>query len=358
MRGLLAPLIKLLVFLVITVVATYVLAVTIANQSFGSSTTYHADFTDVTGLNLDDDVRIAGVRVGTVTGMKLIQGNANRQSYTEITFNVQKSRPLPTTVQAKLRYRNLVGQRYLDIEQGAGQDNSPMLKAGATIPLSRTTPAVDLTVLFQGFSNLTTGLAPDQINKLSYALIQTLQGEGGALENLLRTVADLTNSLADKDQLIGDVIDNLSSVLGTIGQRDSELSDLIVQLRTLLSGLAGDRVTIGNAIDGINDLATSTSSLLTNIRPPLKKDVTDLTGLVNNLNDNSSTVQYVVQQLAPTLAGLVRTASYGSWFNFYLCYATATVTVPTLSGKSSAIPIPNLQFGSAATRATRGCNGG
>jgi phospholipid/cholesterol/gamma-HCH transport system substrate-binding protein len=302
-----------------------VLGATISNASFGSTNTYKAMFTDVTGLEQGDDVRIAGVRVGTVGDIQIFK-RGGRPSVAEVTFTVQKSRPLPADVEAKLRYRNLVGQRYLDVEEGPG-DTSAVLKPGGTIPLSNTTPAVDLTLLFQGFQPLTEGLDAGEINQLSLEIIQTLQGEGGSLDLLFNKLADLTNSLADKDQLIGDVIDNLTQVLTTVGDRDAELSQLIIQLRNFVHGLAGDRNTIGNAISGINNLATSTAGLLTQVRGPLKRDVTDITGLVATLNQNSGTIEYVVKQLAPTVAGLTRTADYGSWFNFYLCEATGQLTL-------------------------------
>src|SRR5581483_2210138 len=109
--------------------------------------------------------------------------------------------------------------------------------------------------------------------------------------------------------------DNLTSVLQAVGQRDGELRQLIIQLTTFIHGLAADRNTIGNAIDGINHLATSTAGLLTQVRGPLATDIKSVNGLVSTLNDNSSTIKYVVQQLPPTVAGLIRTADYGSWFN-------------------------------------------
>jgi phospholipid/cholesterol/gamma-HCH transport system substrate-binding protein len=320
-RGLLSPLIKLVVFLVVTSFATYVLAATIANTNYGSTNTYHADFTDAAGLNLGDDVRIAGVRVGTVSDIKIVRHNT-----AEVTFAVEKDRPLPDSVQINLRYRNLVGQRYLDIEQGAG--STTMQDPSKTIPTSHTHPAVDLTVLFSGFKPLFEGLDADQINKLSGEIIQTLQGEGGSLELLFSTLGDLTNSLADKDKVIGSVISNLASVLTTIGQRDTELSNLIVQLQGFISGLASDRFTIGNAIDGINKLSTNTAGLLTQVRQPLAKDIKDVTGLVGVLNANSGTINYVVNQLPGTVGALIRTASYGSWFNFYLCDTSGTIKLP------------------------------
>lgn len=326
MRSFVPALIKLIIFLIITSLLTYVLAVTITNEAFGATNAYSANFSDVTGLENGDDVRIAGVRVGSVTDIKIIKRDGH-DSMAQVGFTVQRSRSLPTSATATMRYRNLIGQRYIDVQQGAGAAGSTM-KPGDTIPLSQTSPAVDLTVLFAGFQPLVQGLDPGEINTLSLEIIKTLQGEGGSLELLFGNLADLTNSLADKDKVIGDVIDNLTSVLTAIGNRDAELKSLIIQLTNFVSSLANDRKTIGNAIVGVNNLATSTAGLLTKIRPPLKQDVTDLTGLLTNLNREKPTIRFVVNQLAPTLAGLVRTAEYGSWFNFYLCTVSGTLTLP------------------------------
>jgi phospholipid/cholesterol/gamma-HCH transport system substrate-binding protein len=235
-----------------------------------------------------------------------------------------------------LRYRNLVGQRYLDVSQGAG-DTNKMQDPNDVIPTSRTTPPVDLTILFAGFKPLFEGLDADQINKLSAAIISTLQGEGGSLEALFNVVGDLTNHLADRDKLIGDVINNLNTVLDTVSSRDTELSNLIIQLQGFISGLAHDRYAIGNALDGINKLTTNTAGLLTQVRAPLKKDIVDITGLVGVLNNNSGTLQFVLNELPATIGPLVRTASYGSWFNFYLCSTSGTLTLP--GGKQMKIPL-------------------
>lgn len=325
--------IKLVIFLLITAAITYVLGATISNQSYGDVATVKAQFSDVTGLNEGDDVRIAGVRVGTVDSIELVKrANGTRTSVALVTFTVQKSRPLPKSATAVLRYRNLVGQRYIDVSQGAGS-TSEMMKSGDTIPLDQTRPAVDLTVLFQGFQPLTQGLDASTLNQLSLEIIKTLQGEAGSLESLLSNLADLTNTLADKDQVIGSVIDNLSSVLNAVGQRDEQLSQLVIQLKNFVSGLASDRTTIGNAIVGVNELATSTAGLLTQIRAPLRNDVVQLNALLANINRNSATTKFVLTQLPPTVAGLIRTASYGSWFNFYLCEVEGRLKIGPLSLK-------------------------
>jgi len=335
MRGLLAPLIKLVAFLVVTAMATYVLAATIANTQSGSTRSYYAIFHDATGLLPGDDVRVAGVRVGSISGIKLEREPGTPEPATapfvaRVSFSVLTARPLTTWTRAKLRFRNLVGQRYLDIEEGTEVPGvaQATLPAKATIPISQTTDALDLSTLFAGFKPLFQGLDPGEINDLSMQIIQTLQGEGGTVDELLQQTAQLTSAIADKDQVIGDLIDHLSSVLDTVGQRNDKLAALIEQLQRWVSGLAADRKTIGASIDGINSLTSTTAGLLSGVRPQLKQDVVDLTALAQTLNNGASTIDGVLQRFPTKIATLTRTATYGSWFNFYLCSLGGTVTLP------------------------------
>lgn len=346
MRGLLAPLIKLVAFLVVTSMATYVLAATISNAGYGKATSYYGLFHDATGLLIGDDVRVSGVRVGSVEGVKLIRepGTANPATapfVAQVKFSVSVDRPLTSWSVAKLRFRNLVGQRYVAIEQGSEVPGvaQSTLKSKATIPLSQTEDALDLSTLFAGFKPLFSGLDPSEINDLSMEIIQTLQGEGGTIDNLLNQTAQLTSAIADKDQVIGDLIDNLSSVLDTLGQRDAKLSELISQLQRFVSGLAGDRTVIGNSIVGINNLTSATAGLLEKSRPPLKQDVEDLTGLAQTLNAGGSTIDGILQRFPNKIATLTRTATYGSWFNFFVCSLGGTITLP---GGAKVTPSPSF----------------
>lgn len=336
MRGLAAPLIKLIVFLVVTSFLTYALAVTIANKNFGSTYGYHAEFTDATGLQVGDDVRIAGVKVGSVNGVRIVRHNT-----AEVSFSVVKTTPLPKSVIVSLRYRNLAGQRYLDVSQGAGPTNA-LFPRQQVIPIAQTRDAVDLTVLFNGFKPLFQGLDPNQVNRLSDSIIKVLQGESGSVFTLFTNLSDLTNDLADKDQLIGEVVDNLSDVLSTVADHDQELSSLITELQTFVSGLAADRNTIADSIDGINSLATSTADLLTRIRPSLKSDVSDLSALTAGLASQKGDLDYFLQNLPTSAAKLIRTGSYGSWFNFYLCRIRVQLKVG-----SQTINVPAINTGNA-----------
>ncbi|WP_033291165.1 MCE family protein [Amycolatopsis jejuensis] len=322
MRGLVAPLVKLLIFVVITVLFTTVLGISIANINTSSTNEYSARFTDATLVLPNDDVRIAGVRVGQVKDVKIVD---KRQA--QVDFEVDSGRKLPAGVTAQIKFRNLVGQRYVSL--GEGTDHSgALLPAGGNIPLERTTPALDLTELFNGFKPLFIALNPDDVNKLSYEVIQVLQGEGGTVESLLSHTASLATTIANKDQVIGELIDNLNSVLDTVNQHTPQLNDLIVKLQQLVSGLAADRKPIGDAIEGLGNLANTTAGLLADARQPLKDDINALGKLTANLNQNEPLVEHFIQFMPKKVSALTRTADYGSWFNFYSCEVTGTVGLP------------------------------
>ncbi|MGW5053313.1 MCE family protein [Actinokineospora sp. NPDC004072] len=334
MRGLAAPLVKLALFMAVTVAATAVLAISIANVDLSRTTTYKARFTDATLLLPGDDVRIAGVRVGQVEEVSIVDRD---QALVE--FSVAAERKLPAAVGAQIKFRNLVGQRYVALTQGAGGDINAVLEPGAEIPLERTRPALDLTELFNGFKPLFRALSPEQVNQLSYEIIQVLQGEGGTVESLLTHTASLTSAIAEKDEIIGQVIANLNGVLDTVNARGEQLSDLLVTVQQLVSGLAEDREPIGEAIEAIGGLADTTAGLLTEARAPLKQDIAHLGALVDTLNENEPVVEHFIQFLPEKTAALTRTASYGSWFNFYLCEASGDIGVPGLIEQPINLPL-------------------
>ena len=351
LRGLAGPLTKLLIFALVTIMASYVLISTITNAGYGKQITYRAQFSDVTGLVKGDEVRIAGVRVGQVTGIGLAPGKDRPVALVDL--QVQGDVPVPAAVQATIRYRNLVGQRYISLTEGSGSGGRT-LAPNALIPLAQTKPALDLTVLFGGFRPLLQALSPADMNRLSYEIIQVFQGEGGTVQSLLSHVASLTNSLADKDAVIGSVITNLSTVMGSVAARDQKLSDLIVQLQQFVSGLSQDRSAIFDSLQTIDTLAQSTSGLLKDARPPLAADIKGVGQLSKNLSDSKSVLESFLK-LAPSKVDLItRTAINGSWFNFFLCSASGYVVVPVTgtNGKQTGMQVP---AGKGLSNGSKGC---
>jgi phospholipid/cholesterol/gamma-HCH transport system substrate-binding protein len=321
-----APMVKSIIFIVVTALATAVLGISIANSGVTGTVGYHAVFTDVTGLVTGDDVDIAGVRVGQVTSIGVY-----RRDLALVGFSIQPGRQLPVSATAQIVYRNLAGQRYIELGQGAGPVGK-MMTAGGTIPLARTTPALNLTELFDGFQPLFQALSPGDVNKLSGEIIQLLQGEGASIDSLLINVASLTNALATKDQVIDQVIDNLNAVVSTINSRGNDLAQTVATLQQLVTGLAADRRPIGADIGALASLTSATAGLLQVGRAPLRTDIVALGQLASNLAAYSPTVASFLQNLPTKMTDIARIASYGSWLNLYLCDATVTGAKNALHG--------------------------
>ncbi len=324
----LAASVKLLIFLAVTTVATGLLVVVVGNLSFGETRQIKAVFTDATGVVKGDDVRIAGVKVGSVKDVDIVERNRAL-----VTFDVDVDAPVTESTQAAIRYRNLVGQRYIALTRGTGP--STALAAGETIPVSRTSPALDLSVLFNGFKPLFEALSPADINKLSAEIVAVFQGESGTLESLLERTASVTTTLADRDQVIGDLLVNLNEVMETLGGRDDELSSLLVRLRQFISGLTQDREAILGSLDSISALAVETSGLVGEIREPFVEDIRELRKVAGTLDRNKAEIDRAAQVLPIKLQKVGRTAIYGSWFNFYLCNFNGRVRLPQPIGTIS-----------------------
>ncbi|REE98105.1 MCE family protein [Thermomonospora umbrina] len=318
---------KLGVFVTVTSLVTGILAITIANIRFTSTHEYKAIFTDAAGLLENDDVRAAGVRVGQVEGIRLHRGTE-----AEVTFRINKEgvfrTGLPRNVELNLRYRNLVGQRYIEITEDTPGPAGVYLRAGETIPKERTHPALDLTTLFNGFRPLFRALEPQEVNTLAMQIVQTLQGEAGTVNSVLAHVASLTGTLADRDQVIGRVIDNLNTVLGTIDRRHDQVNKLITDLRGLVGGLAADRAAIFDSVAAINQLTGTTTDLLKDVRPGLKNDIAGLNRLTDTLADNGKDLDRFFERTPHRMEELMHASSYGSWFNFYLCGMDARIALP------------------------------
>ncbi len=334
-------LVKLIAFVVVTVLATGLLAATIANVLPGDKASYRAVFSDVTGLAKGQDVRIAGVRVGTVREIAVAKDRVSA----EVTFDVLRSTTLTRGTAATIKYRNLVGERYVALTQEPG--DAAALPENGTIPLERTHPALDLTVLFNGFKPLFAALSPADVNELSAQLISVLQGEGGDINSLLGQTASLTQALADRDAVIGRTIDNLTTVLTTVESNDTAFKDLLTQLQRFVSGLAQDRAAIGDSLTNINRLTGDTANLLAAGRPDLKADIANLGDLAATLNEPANTREFerFIGQAPTKISTITRTATYGSWFNFYLCrFDVQNLLLPT--GKTPG----NLGYDVAAAR--------
>jgi phospholipid/cholesterol/gamma-HCH transport system substrate-binding protein len=302
---------RVAVYAVVCLFGTFLIFATFAQLRFETATTYDALFTNVSGLQNGNFVRIAGVEVGKIKNIAIEPDSVR------VKFSADDSVMLTEGSRAVIRYDDLIGGRYLALEEGAG--GVKRLNPGATIPLSRTQPALDLDALIGGFRPLFRALNPDQINALSGQLIAAFQGQGATIGALLTQTAALTNTLADRDQLIGQVIVNLNTLLGSLGDQSGQFGKAVDSLSELVEGLAARKQDISNGVAYADAAAGSIADLLAQARPPLKKVVHETDRTAGLVLDDKDFVDNLLNTLPDAYQVIGRLGLHGNFFDFYLC---------------------------------------
>jgi phospholipid/cholesterol/gamma-HCH transport system substrate-binding protein len=285
----------------------------------GSTNGYSALFADVSRLKPGQTVRVAGVRVGTVNSVSL-----RPDKKVLVKFDADQSVILTTGTRAVVRYLNLIGDRYLELIDAPG--STKVLPAGAEIAIDRTAPALDLDLLLGGLKPVTQGLNPQDVNALSASLIQVFQGEGGTLESLLSKTSSFSNALADNNQTVQELIDNLNTVVGTVDKEGTKFSGAIDHLEKLITGLSQDRDTIGAAITALDNGTASIADLLSRARAPLAGTVEQANRIAPLLDKDKNLIDISLQKLPNNYRKLTRLGAYGAWGQYYLCSITLRVS--------------------------------
>jgi len=308
-----ATVVRLAVFLTVCLVGVFGLYAVFGQLRFGEKAhTYRAAFTNVTGLETNDFVRIAGVEVGQVKKVAI-----QPDTTALVEFTADDSVVLTEGSRAVIRYDDLIGGRYLALEEGVG--GTKKLNPGDTIPLARTSPALDLDALIGGFRPLFRALDPDQVNALSGQLIAALQGQGGTINSFLSQTAALTSTLADRDQLIGQVIVNLNTVLGSLGDQSDQFAKAVDALSGLVEGLASRKQDISNGLAYTNAAAASITDLLSQGRPPFAKTIHETDRAAGIVVADHDYFDNLLNTLPDAYQALARQGIYGDFFSFYLC---------------------------------------
>jgi phospholipid/cholesterol/gamma-HCH transport system substrate-binding protein len=302
------------VFALVCVVATFAVFMIFASLRFQKERVYTAEFSNVAGLEEGNFVRIAGVEVGKVKNVSITP-----RATALVDFTTDESVELTQGTQASIRWLDLIGGRYLALEEGVG--GVEQLSPGEVIPLNQTRPALDLDTLLGGFRPLFRALDPDQVNALSGQLIHALQGEGTTISSFLAQAATVTSTLADRDELIGQVIKNLNTVLGSLSEQSGQFAKTVESLSDLVDGLAARGPDIANAVAYANEASGTIADLLTEARPPLKETVAQSDRATSIVVADHEYFDNLLHTLPDTYQLLSRQGMYGDFFSFYLCDA-------------------------------------
>jgi phospholipid/cholesterol/gamma-HCH transport system substrate-binding protein len=315
---------------------------TLTGPHTGSTDGYHAIFggpDGVSGLRVGNAVRVAGVAVGKVTGIELVDA-----SHAKVSFSANRNQRVTTRTWAVVRYANLLGQRYLALSQSS--PGGTALPHGATIPQRRTAPALSLTDLFNGFRPLFSALTPQEVNELSQDIIDILQGQTARIDDLIARTADLTSNLANRDKTFTTVVDSLDKLLTTVSRHDAQLANVVTSLHALTTALHEDGSSIIGSLQGVDQLIGSVGRLFQDAGDhSLPSDVADAASLTKLLAGNTTTVASLISGFASAFQTFARISQNGNWINIYACnvyaktYGSVNVTLAqTVGALDDALP--------------------
>ncbi|HET7481245.1 MAG TPA: MlaD family protein [Actinomycetota bacterium] len=310
--GLRAVSAKLAIFTVVTIAVTFWLASVIGNLDlFSHSYSVDAEFTDASGLLVGDVVKAAGVDIGRVEDIRIDDGIA------VVTLSLDEDAEVPASVRAQIRFRNLVGQRMVTLTDD-GPQSSTTLADGALIPLDRTEPAFDLTVLFNGLRPLIRSTDPRDINIVTHALTKALAGRGDDVEGLLDHVAAFSDSLASKDRELSSLLSSVNVVTSDLSTRDAQLRRTLSNLDSFLGDLDASRSQLADALVTLDDAATRLRRVVANNDDNIRSEVADLATVLDAVDDNRGELRSALRELPSMLVAVERVNGYGEWANLHL----------------------------------------
>lgn len=311
--------IKLGAFSLVLLLFTAIIVVVFGQFRFDRTNGYTAEFSNASGLRAGQFVRASGVEIGKVESVELADGGQR----VKVNFNVDRTLPLFQSTTAQIRYQDLIGNRYLELQRGDGDGADRVLPPGGFIPLSRTQPALDLDALIGGFKPLFKALDPDKVNNIASSIVTVFQGQGGTINDILDQTASLTSALADRDQAIGEVITNLNTVLATTVKHQKEFDQTVNNFEVLITGLKNRADPLADATANISNAAGTLGDLLADDRPLLKDTFAKLETLQQPLVDKQQDLDALLTKLPNSLKLIGRAGGiYGDFFNFYLCDLT------------------------------------
>lgn len=314
------PALRLTAFCVLGVLAAVVVGNTLDRPVRGATREYAAEFTDVEGLTPGSDVTLAGVRVGRVADVRF-QPQDDGTSRARVEFEIESGHALTTDVTAKINYGDMIGVRYVALrlpENSAGR----ALEEGATIPVERTQPPVDLTALVNGFKPLFEAMDPARVNSLALSVVDAFQGQGGTLESLLLHVAAVSTDIVDQEQVFNEVIANLEQLATVVDRRNEDVASLISGLGVVSEALAGDSARLATLVDRGASSVRATAALMSGGAAPLGTAVSDLRTMTDAWIPQTDHFDQAMANLPQLADSINRVGDYGGWLNLYMCNFT------------------------------------
>ena len=270
----------------------------------GGGTTYHADFTDLSGLKKGDDVRVAGVKVGKVESIDLTNG------YVRIGFKI-KGADLGDQTTASIRIKTLLGTKYLALDpQGTGK-----LSTHFDIPLTRTTTPFDVPQAFGDLSKTIKQVDTKQLAKSFDTLAEAFDNSPADIKAALTGLSRLSNTVSSRDEQLQHLLASADTVTNVLSDRDDEVRRLIDDGDLLLRVVEARRAQIHSLLISTQKLATQLIGLVRDNKANLDPALARLRTVTGILQKNQANLDKSLQVLAPFVRDFANTLGNGRWFD-------------------------------------------
>jgi phospholipid/cholesterol/gamma-HCH transport system substrate-binding protein len=274
----------------------------------GGGDTYHASFSEGGGIKPNDEVRIAGVRVGKVTGVDL-DGNK-----VDVTFKVNTPSKFGTNTGAEIKVKTLLGAMFLALKpEGSGQ-----LPKGSTIPVSRTKSAYNVVQAFSGLADRAERIDTDRLADSIDTIADLTKDTPVAFQGTLRGLSRLSQTVASRNDQINELLKNLDSVSGTLANRDEDIVSLMKNSDTLLRALVARRASVHRLLVSTSQFSNELTLLVRQSRADLKPALSNLQGVVNLLLKNQNNLDESLRLMAPFYRVFANTLGSGPWFDTWI----------------------------------------
>ena len=274
----------------------------------GGGDTYHADFAEAGGLQANDEVRIAGVRVGKVTGIDLDGDKV------KVTFKVDTPSHFGAESGAQIKVKTLLGSMYLAlVPKGSGQ-----LEKDSTIPVSRTQSPYDIVQAFSGLASRAERIDTDRLATSLDTVADLTKDTPAAFQGTLRGLSRLSQTVASRNDQINDLLKNLDTVSGTLANRDQDIVSLMHDSDTLLRALVSRRAAVHRLLVSTSQFSNELTLLVQQSRADLKPALSNLQGVVNLLLKNQNNLDESLRLMAPFYRVFANTLGDGPWFDTWI----------------------------------------
>jgi len=271
----------------------------------GGGDTYYASFTEAGGLKPNDEVRIAGVRVGKVRAVEL------KGSRVQVRFQVDSGAKFGKETGAQIKVKTLLGAMYLGLSpEGSGQ-----LEEGADIPVSRTSSPYNVVEVFEGLAERSERIDTDQLADALDTLATLGRNTPEEFKAALKGVSALSANVAARDDELNELLTNLDDVSQVLGDRKDDIIGLMRDGDVLFRALVARREAVSNLLESTATLSRELTLLVRQSRADLKPALTQLKGVVDLLNANQENLDASLRLMAPFYRVFANTLGNGPWFD-------------------------------------------